>query len=74
MVVQLPDDLSKKISALKKARGNDWDKELAKAIDELLAESTKEQQQAVKALGKLSDKISARANLSAKEIAARLKK
>ncbi|WP_299431541.1 hypothetical protein [uncultured Meiothermus sp.] len=37
MVVLLPNDLSKKIAALKKARGKDWDKELGKAIDSLLA-------------------------------------
>jgi hypothetical protein len=37
-MVVLSNDLSKKISAFKKARGKDWDKELGKAIDSLLAD------------------------------------
>jgi hypothetical protein len=37
-MVVLPNDLRKKISAFKKARGKDWDKELGKAIDSLLAD------------------------------------
>jgi hypothetical protein len=38
MMVLLPNELGKKISELKKAKGKRWDKELEKAIDALLTE------------------------------------
>ncbi|MCL6528101.1 MAG: hypothetical protein K6T57_14650 [Thermaceae bacterium] len=38
MVVLLPNELGKKIADFKKAKGKGWEKELAKAIDVLMAE------------------------------------
>lgn len=80
MVVLLPEKLGKKISDLKRAKGKGWEKELARAIDVILAEDllltppATERKRAVKALGKVADRISKRIKLSDAEIVARIKK